>query len=72
MEQIKDVPDLVKLNWPTPGKLKSVLCGKDVRLNPVEFCNICNRIYPKHPDVYKCRTQECDGYVTYNLPEKTV
>ena len=61
MEQIKDVPDLVKLNWPTPGKLKSVLCGKDVRLNLVEFCN---RIYPKHPDVYKCRTQKCDGYVT--------
>ena len=67
MEQIKDVHGLVKLNWPTPCKLKSVLCGKDVKLNPVEFCN---RIYPKHPDVYKCQTQECDGYVTYNLPEK--
>ena len=53
MEQIKDIPNLVKLNWPTPGKLKSVLCGKDVRLNPVE---VCNRIYPKHPDVYKCQT----------------
>ena len=55
MEQIKDVPDLVKLNWPTPGKLKSVLCGKDVRLNPWPV-EVCNRIYPKHPDVYKCQT----------------
>ena len=72
MEQIKDVLDLVKLSWPTQTKkVKSVLCGKDVRLNPVEFCNICNRIYLKHPDVYKCQTQKCDGYVTYNFPEKS-
>ena len=63
MKQIKDVLDLVKLNYPTPNscetsvdKVKSVLCGKDV--NPVELCNICNRIYPKDPDIYKCGTQE--------------
>ena len=74
MKQINDVLDLVKLNCPGPNscetsvdKVKSVLCGKDVRFNPVEFCNICNRIYPKDPDIYKCGTQECDGYVTYNL-----
>ena len=65
MKQIKDVLDLVKLNYPTPNscetsvdKVKSVLCGKVVRFNPVDFCNICNKTYPKDPDIYKCGTQE--------------
>ena len=37
MEQIKDGSDLVKINWPTPGKLRPVLCGKDVQLKFATF-----------------------------------